>query len=158
MHSGFDPKITTPAVKTGEVDSAWIDRACAKILTQKFAARLFDGALPDPAKHAELDSDAHRELARRTSSESAVLLVNQNQTLPLRLEKYKKLAIIGPNGGCVAGAPPPPPPPPGQCTPTTGIDCPGSDIRKIDNVSSVVSTHTFPPQLCLGSVLWFETL
>jgi len=31
-----------------QVNTSWVERACAKMLTQKFAARLFDGALPDP--------------------------------------------------------------------------------------------------------------
>ena len=31
-----------------QVNTTWVERACAKMLTQKFAARLFDGALPDP--------------------------------------------------------------------------------------------------------------
>ena len=68
------------------VNASWVDRACAKVLTQKFAARcetrvcygcwtiallylvalhiyyvllqsrLFDGALPDPARHVNLNS------------------------------------------------------------------------------------------------------
>ena len=116
-----------------------------KVLTQKFAARLFDGALPDPSRHAALDSKAHRQLARQVAEEGAVLLINQNKTLPLDLRKHNKIALIGPNAGCTAMPQPPPPPPPGICTPTTGIDCPGSDIDKIDNVTDVGACC----QLCL---------
>jgi beta-glucosidase-like glycosyl hydrolase len=135
MGGGFDPAVTVPAAKSGELPQECIDRACAAVLAQKFAARLFDGALPDPAKHAELDSGAHRALARRAAAESAVLLVNQRSALPLQLGKLKSIAIIGPNGGCAADAPPPPPPPPGQCGSTKGIDCPGNDYKKVDNVT-----------------------
>lgn len=36
MGGGLDPKITLPAVKSGEIDEARIDFACANVLTQKF--------------------------------------------------------------------------------------------------------------------------
>jgi hypothetical protein len=114
----------------------WVDRACAAVLTQKFAAGLFDGALPDPSKHVQLNSAEHRVLARQTATEGAVLLRNPNKTLPLDIAKVKKLAIIGPNAGCENdGLPHSPPPPPGQCDVTQGIDCPGDDIQKVNNVS-----------------------
>ena len=99
------------------------------------AAGLFDGALPDPSKHTVMNSDEHRELARETATQGAVLLINQNRTLPLDMSKYKSVAIIGPNGGCASKLTPPPPPPPGQCTTTVGIDCPNNDYKKVDNVT-----------------------
>lgn len=106
------------------------------MLTQKFAAGLFDGALPDPSKHVQLNSVEHRQLARQTAIEGAVLLRNPNKTLPLDIAKIKKIAIVGPNAGCEdQGLPPAPPPPPGQCDTTQGIDCPGDDIQKVNNVS-----------------------
>ena len=82
------------------MNTSWVERACAKMLTQKFAARLFDGALPDPEvicrrpfalwavvishgwlavvvqRHVNLDSAAHRALARRVAAEGSVLLMN----------------------------------------------------------------------------------
>lgn len=76
MGGGFAPSITLPGIKSGEIRAEWIERACAKVLTQKFAAGLFDGALPEPSKHAVLNSDEHRELARETAAQAAVLLVS----------------------------------------------------------------------------------
>lgn len=66
--NGFDPSKMHPAIAAGLVNTSWIERACAKMLTQKFAARLFDGALPDPARHVNLDSSPHRALARQTGN------------------------------------------------------------------------------------------
>jgi hypothetical protein len=31
MGGGFSPTITVPAIKSGEIDSAWLDRACAAV-------------------------------------------------------------------------------------------------------------------------------
>ena len=119
------------------------------------AARLFDGALPDPTKHAELDSAEHRALARLTAEESAVLLINQNHTLPLQLGALKNIAIIGPNSGCPAVQPPPPPPPLGQCTATKGIDCPNNDFKKFDNVTDEAACCALclANKACIAAVL-----
>ena len=102
MGGGLSPTITLPGVASGEINEAWIERACAAVLTQKFAARLFDGALPDPSRHVELDSAAHRALARQASTEGAVLLTNPKKTLPLDLTMYTKIAIIGERALCRA--------------------------------------------------------
>ena len=125
----------------------------------KFASGLFDGVLPDPANATVLDSPPHRELAFRAAAEGAVLLLNRaNRTardgggggsgaalLPLPLAPADleaggkaaptRVAIIGPNSGCGEQAPAPPPAPPGQCTHTQGVDCPGADVLKVNNVS-----------------------
>lgn len=119
----------------------------SEVLTQKFAARLFDGALPDPAKHVNINSRKHRALARQVAAEGAVLLINDG-ILPLteaKLAKISRVAVIGPNSGCIGDEPPPPLPAPGQCASTDGIDCGGSfdrpgdgnnNIAQHDNVNS----------------------
>jgi beta-glucosidase-like glycosyl hydrolase len=50
-----------------------------------------------------LDAPAHRALAYQTAAESAVLLVNRGNILPLAVGtggRYRRVAIIGPNAGC----------------------------------------------------------
>jgi hypothetical protein len=175
MGGGLSPTITLPGMASGEISASDVERACANVLTAKFAAGLFDGALPDPANAGLLDTPAHRALAREAAEQGAVLLVNNQipsdtataavasgatvaaaashtsgkgrkkassgtrPALPLRLDSIKHIAVIGPNSGCPATGPPPPPPPPpppGQCGHTTGVDCPGSDVTKINNVTS----------------------
>lgn len=43
-----------------------------------------------------LDKPEHRALIRRAGAEGSVLLKNHDRVLPLRLEKLKKVALIGP--------------------------------------------------------------
>ena len=45
-----------------------------------------------------LDCDAHKALNLRTAEESLVLLKNENAFLPIDDGRYKKIAVIGPNG------------------------------------------------------------
>jgi beta-glucosidase len=70
------------AVKNGSISQARIDDAVSRILYQKFKAGLFDA----PQSTNKLDSVGsanHRQLARRAVASSAVLLKNNNSTLPL---------------------------------------------------------------------------
>ena len=46
MGGGLSPTITLPGIATGEISPADVERACANVLTAKFAAGLFDGVLP----------------------------------------------------------------------------------------------------------------
>ena len=181
MGTALGPDITLPGIKTGEINVTNLNRACANVLVAKFAAGLFDGALPDPKNAVVLNSKEHRALARQAATEGAVLLVNNpasaipkpasetkrkqhargtrgeeveaakdipklalksaaaatKLSLPLEMSMLKKVAIIGPNSGCAKQGPSPPPPTPaGQCSHTVGIDCPGNDVKKVDNVST----------------------
>ncbi|WP_406033377.1 glycoside hydrolase family 3 C-terminal domain-containing protein [Nocardioides sp. NBC_00163] len=87
-------------IRSGEVSEAIVDRAVLRALKQKeelglldesFAAGLVEGA----PESIDLDSPAHRSLARRLAEESVVLLSNDG-VLPLRGD-LGKVAIIGPN-------------------------------------------------------------
>ena len=133
MDSSFSPAVLVPAVKAGVVPEADVDRAASKILQAKFAAGLFDGALPDPAQRANINSDEHRALARRVAAEGAVLLANRNLTLPLKLAGVRNLAIVGPFGGC---APSPPFRGDAGCSLSPGDDCNGDDLFKVNGVNS----------------------
>jgi beta-glucosidase len=81
------------------VTQAEIDTAVTRLFIARFRLGMFDP--PQDVAYAripmsEVDSEAHRELARKVARESIVLLKNNPGTLPLSLQG-KKLAVIGPN-------------------------------------------------------------
>jgi len=91
------------AATAGDVTTAIVDRAVARVLRQKFELGLLDPgwtAVPgwnpaaDGAVAPDLDPPAHRAIARRLAEESIVLLVNPGDALPVA--KTAKVAVIGP--------------------------------------------------------------
>ncbi|BDD01186.1 glycoside hydrolase family 3 protein [Persicobacter psychrovividus] len=84
-------------VEKGELDEKCVDRAAKGVLTTKFALGLFehpyvDQALIDKTYH----SKAHQEVALNIAKEGIVLLKNDG-ILPLKKNKYKQIAVLGPN-------------------------------------------------------------
>jgi beta-glucosidase len=130
--SAYYSGVIEPAVASGEIQLADVERAASMVLQTKFAAGLFDGALPDPANRVNIYTNASRALARKAAAEGAVLLVNKNGALPLDLSKLKKIAVIGPHSGCaqqtaLGGAL--------TCQQTAATDCNGNDLDRITGVS-----------------------
>jgi len=81
-------------VESGEVDEALVDRAVTRVLAQKERLGLLDDTFDQPPTSVDLDSPAHRALARRLAEESVILLSNDG-TLPL--DRPRRIAVIGPN-------------------------------------------------------------
>eukprot|EP01060_Flectonema_neradi_P000152 TRINITY_DN1010_c0_g1_i1.p1 TRINITY_DN1010_c0_g1~~TRINITY_DN1010_c0_g1_i1.p1 ORF type:complete len:823 (+),score=148.97 TRINITY_DN1010_c0_g1_i1:44-2470(+) len=88
-------------VKQGFISNATLDRAVSNVLRKKFASGIFDYSEPaNPSMKPNINSQAHRKLAREAAAQGSVLLMNDG-TLPLKgLHKDSKLAVIGPFGGC----------------------------------------------------------
>jgi len=87
------------ALKDKLVTESEIDTAVKRLFTARFRLGMFDPPQDVPYTRiplSEIDSDAHRALARRVAQESMVLLKNANGTLPLDV-KGKTIAVIGPN-------------------------------------------------------------
>ena len=81
-------------VVTGDVDEALIDRSVLRVLAQKERLGLLDDPFDAPPAAVDLDSPAHRAVARRLAEESVILLSNDG-TLPLAAPR--RVALIGPN-------------------------------------------------------------
>lgn len=82
-------------VREGLVDEALIDLAVLRVLVQKEDLGLLDADFSTPPPAVDLDSPAHRAVARRLAAESVVLLTNDG-TLPLGPDA-QTIAVIGPN-------------------------------------------------------------
>ncbi len=84
-------------VAAGTVDPALIDRACARMLTFKMRAGLFENPYGDADRTEAVTGDAAgRALALEAARKSLCLLTN-NGVLPLDAAKMGKVAVIGPN-------------------------------------------------------------
>lgn len=85
-------------VEDGRLDIKYIDLAVRRVLTVKFQLGLFDAPYGDPKAIGKVVRNAEKvALAKEIADESAVLLENKNQILPLDLAKYKSIAVVGPN-------------------------------------------------------------
>ncbi len=82
-------------VKEGKVSEAEIDRAVRNILKLKFELGLFENPYIDESASAKVDYAAeHLEAAKQCAIESAILLQNRNNVLPL--VKAKTILVTGP--------------------------------------------------------------
>ncbi|WEK60875.1 MAG: glycoside hydrolase family 3 N-terminal domain-containing protein [Candidatus Microbacterium colombiense] len=108
--AGIDVELPSPdayttlaaQVRDGALDQGILDRAVGRVLAQKeelglldadFTGADFTNAAPDTV---DLDSPAHRALARRLAEESIVLVSNDG-LLPLDPSGSPRIAVIGPN-------------------------------------------------------------
>jgi beta-glucosidase len=100
LNCGDTYKQLVPAVRKGLLAERDIDRALARLLTARFRLGMFDP--PAQVKWAQIpysvvDSREHRQLALDAARASIVLLKNDRNTLPLRREQMRTIAVIGPN-------------------------------------------------------------
>jgi beta-glucosidase len=91
-----DYKPYIEAVQQGYLPESSIDTALIRLFTARMRLGMFDPPSMVPYANTDenqLDSPAHRELARRIANESMVLLKNDG-VLPLK--SIKRIAIVGP--------------------------------------------------------------
>lgn len=81
-------------IKTGKVRLADIDEAVRNILRVKYRLGLFENPYVDEKANV-LYATAHLEAAKQAAIESAILLKNEKEVLPLQ-GSVKSVAIIGP--------------------------------------------------------------
>jgi len=83
-------------INEGKINEKDIDKAVEKVLALKFKLGLFENPFVDLNAAIKISQkEESRKLANEVAKNSIVLLKN-NGTLPLQLEKYKKIAVIGP--------------------------------------------------------------
>ena len=83
-------------IAAGLADPALVDTAVTRVLEQKEALGLLDETFEGPdLESIDLDSPAHRDVARRLAEESLVLLTNDG-VLPLA-SPPARIAVVGPN-------------------------------------------------------------
>ena len=86
------------AVKAGRVPVDLIDTACARMLTFKFRAGLFENPYGDWQLSERITGNAEaRALALEAARKGLCLLTNKNQALPLDRGTMGRVAVIGPN-------------------------------------------------------------
>jgi beta-glucosidase len=84
-------------VRAGKVPVSLIDASCARMLTMKFRAGLFEAGPVDPRAAARLTANAEALALARDSAAKAITLLTNDGTLPLTAGAHKRVAVIGPN-------------------------------------------------------------
>lgn len=88
------------AVKEGLVDEKRLDEAVVNLFTSRMKLGVFDEKGENPYDHIPytvVDSPQMRKLNEQVAERCVVLLKNENQTLPLKMEKIHTIGVIGPN-------------------------------------------------------------
>lgn len=99
VECGSSFKSLQKAVDKGLLTEADIDASLQRNLETLFKLGWFDPPASSPFSNIaekEINSEAHRSLARKTAVESIVLLSNKNNTLPLK-QNTRSLLVTGPN-------------------------------------------------------------
>lgn len=88
------------AYELGKVSASEINAAAFRVLRARFRLGMFDDPRLNPYNkiHSSvIGSEKHQQLALETARQSIVLLKNENNILPLNLEKINSIAVLGIN-------------------------------------------------------------
>ena len=89
-------------VENGLMDEEIINQSVRRVLRAKFELGLFEDPYMQKASYKlPLRNKSSVELSKQIADESVVLLKNENNILPLDLNKIKSIAVIGPNANQV---------------------------------------------------------
>lgn len=87
-------------VTEGAVPPEVIDEAVSRILSVKFNLGLFENPYTDEKRYKDiLRCEKHRKTSYEAGLQSAVLLQNRNNILPVK-DSVKSIAVIGPGADC----------------------------------------------------------
>jgi beta-glucosidase len=88
------------AYETGKVTASEINRAAFRVLRARFKLGIFDAPKLNPYSKISpsvVGSIKHQELVLETARQSMVLLKNENNVLPLKLNEISSIAVMGIN-------------------------------------------------------------
>ncbi len=91
----FNPDSLHKAYSEGKITDRDLDAVLRRLLRVMFLVGLFDNKKTLPK--GKRNTSDHQELARKIAEDGMVLLKNDNNILPLDINKINKLAILGPN-------------------------------------------------------------
>jgi beta-glucosidase len=84
------------AVKDGDIQEELIDDLVKEIMRVKFQLGLFENPYVKEGQTSLLLAADHLEAARNLARQSVVMLKNADRILPIKTDKVKKIAVIGP--------------------------------------------------------------
>ncbi|MET0363476.1 MAG: glycoside hydrolase family 3 N-terminal domain-containing protein [Sphingobium sp.] len=96
LPDGLAYRTLVKQVREGRVPVEAVDLACARMLTLKFRAGLFEHPWPQRDYDRLTGNAEARALALKAAQKSIVLLKNDG-ILPLSVGQHKRIAVIGPN-------------------------------------------------------------
>ena len=98
LNCGCTYPAAVEAVRKGLLSEKQIDESLTRLLRTRAKLGMFDPKKEDPYRTLgakDVDTPAHRAIAKKAASESIVLLKNNNHLLPLS-DKPKHVLVIGP--------------------------------------------------------------
>ncbi len=85
-------------VRNGQLDETILNEAVSRVLYVKFQLGLFENPYTNPEESKTVISHPdHGNLAEKAALQAITLLKNENELLPLDLNAYKRIAVVGPN-------------------------------------------------------------
>lgn len=89
------------AIRTGLVEESFAQASAVRLMKTRIKLGMFDEACEyDAIGYDHVSSDTHKAVSLLTAEKSMVLLKN-NGILPLSLDKYKSIGVIGPNANSI---------------------------------------------------------
>ncbi len=96
LNCGCTYLVLDKAVKQGKVSKETVIQAAIRLFTTRFLLGLFQETEYDNIPYDVIECKEHLALASKAAAESVVLLKNDG-TLPIDQNKFKTIAVIGPN-------------------------------------------------------------
>lgn len=102
LPDGEDYSTLNDLVQQGKLSEKYVDRAVARVLRLKFITGLFEDPFVEPDTAEKITNSAdHQQLALQAAQKAIILLKNEGNLLPLDKDRYKRIAVIGPNADVV---------------------------------------------------------